>query len=124
MGRYYYGDIEGKFWFAVQPSDDPEFFGMQCDDSNWVPYYIDDGNMDLIEAGIKECRQELKGKLTTLRKWYGRHSSYTDKTASEQNNMTEEEFKTSLVWFARLLLGEKIHKCVKETGSCAIEAEY
>ena len=27
-------------------------------------------------------------------------------------------------WFARLLLGEKIHKCVKEIGSCAIEAEY
>lgn len=25
MGRYYYGDIEGKFWFAVQPSTDPAF---------------------------------------------------------------------------------------------------
>lgn len=23
MGRYYSGDIEGKFWFAVQPSDAP-----------------------------------------------------------------------------------------------------
>ena len=22
MGRYYWGDIEGKFWFAVQSSDD------------------------------------------------------------------------------------------------------
>ena len=27
MGRYYDGDIEGKFWFAVQSSDDGEFFG-------------------------------------------------------------------------------------------------
>ena len=27
MGRYYSGDIEGKFWFAVQDSDDAEFFG-------------------------------------------------------------------------------------------------
>ena len=26
MGRYYQGDIEGKFWFAVQSSADPEFF--------------------------------------------------------------------------------------------------
>jgi hypothetical protein len=24
MGRYYYGDIVGKFWFAIQSSDDPE----------------------------------------------------------------------------------------------------
>jgi hypothetical protein len=22
MGRHYSGDIDGKFWFAVQPSDD------------------------------------------------------------------------------------------------------
>ena len=28
MGRYYTGDIEGKFWFAVQSSDDADFFGL------------------------------------------------------------------------------------------------
>ena len=27
MGRYYSGDIEGKFWFAVQSSTSPERFG-------------------------------------------------------------------------------------------------
>jgi sugar phosphate isomerase/epimerase len=27
MGRYYTGDIDGKFWFAVQSSDDADFFG-------------------------------------------------------------------------------------------------
>ena len=27
MGRYYYGDIEGKFMFAVQSSDAGERFG-------------------------------------------------------------------------------------------------
>jgi hypothetical protein len=27
MGRYYNGDIEGKFWVAVQSSDDADFFG-------------------------------------------------------------------------------------------------
>ena len=25
MGRYYQGDIEGKFWFAVQSSNDADF---------------------------------------------------------------------------------------------------
>ena len=27
MGRYYNGDIEGKFWFAVQSSDCADRFG-------------------------------------------------------------------------------------------------
>ena len=27
MGRYYSGDIEGKFWFGIQDSNDPDFFG-------------------------------------------------------------------------------------------------
>ena len=27
MGRYYDGDIEGKFWFGIQSSADGEFFG-------------------------------------------------------------------------------------------------
>ena len=29
MGRYYSGDIEGKFWFGVQNSTDADFFGVQ-----------------------------------------------------------------------------------------------
>ena len=27
MGRYYNGDVEGKWWFGVQSSDTPEKFG-------------------------------------------------------------------------------------------------
>jgi hypothetical protein len=29
MGRYYHGDIEGKFMFGVQSSDDADFFGVK-----------------------------------------------------------------------------------------------
>ena len=27
MGRYYNGDVEGKWWFGVQSSDTPQKFG-------------------------------------------------------------------------------------------------
>ena len=27
MGRYYSGDVEGKWWFGVQSSDTPTKFG-------------------------------------------------------------------------------------------------
>ena len=29
MGRYYDGDIEGKFWFGIQDTSDGDFFGKQ-----------------------------------------------------------------------------------------------
>lgn len=29
MGRYYHGDITGKFWFGVQNSDDAKYFGVE-----------------------------------------------------------------------------------------------
>ena len=31
MGRYYYGSIRGRFWFGIQSSNDPEFFGCNFD---------------------------------------------------------------------------------------------
>ena len=39
MGRYYNGDIEGKFMFARQPSDDADFFG-QIGEPNEINYHF------------------------------------------------------------------------------------
>ena len=36
MGRYYNGDIEGKFWFGVQSSDDGDFFGSKGEEPNHI----------------------------------------------------------------------------------------
>ena len=38
MGRYYNGDIEGKFMFGVQCSTSGERFGAQEVASNWIDY--------------------------------------------------------------------------------------
>ena len=61
MGRYYDGDIEGKFWFAVQSSDDGEFFGSEEQTSNQIEYYLDRQTWE--DVGVKaiaECKEELK----------------------------------------------------------------
>ena len=61
MGRYYSGDIEGKFWFAVQSSDDGEFFGSEEQTSNQIEYYLDRQTWE--DVGVKaiaECKEELK----------------------------------------------------------------
>ena len=41
MGRYYSGDVEGKFMFAVQPSNAHERFGAVEYEPNYISYTID-----------------------------------------------------------------------------------
>ena len=117
MGRYYHGDIEGKFWFGVQPSDDPAFFGMQ-ESTDVIQYHIDDSQIDKIKEGIRICKIPLKGNIRKLNNFFKKDSGY--------NNTTLEEANINpilLVWYARLILGKKILKCVEENGSCWLEAE-
>ena len=40
MGRYYNGDVEGKFWFAIQSSNAPERFGAY-ENQGYINYSID-----------------------------------------------------------------------------------
>ena len=121
MGRYYHGDIEGKFWFAVQSSCDGEYFGMEEQEPSYLPYYSDD--LDLAEEGVEECKAKLRGYLTIMRKFFNSRSSYTDKSLAEALEVSEEKTAHLLKWYARLTLGEKIVKCIKEEGSCWYEAE-
>jgi len=112
MGRYYSGDIEGKFWFGIQASDDSEFFGMEPSHS-FIDYYIDESDMDLIENGI----------MTKINKFFSGKHSYSNKQLSEVLNVNEEATHDLLVWYARLELGKKIHKQVLKDGSCYMSAE-
>ncbi len=54
MGRYYNGDIDGKFWFAVQPSNAGERFGAVEIEPYYIEYEIDR------EDSYKNIVKELK----------------------------------------------------------------
>ena len=50
MGRYYTTEhFSGKFGFAVQPSYDPEYFGMEEYSPNEIHYYLE-GSVENIKA--------------------------------------------------------------------------
>ena len=123
MGRYYNGDIEGKFWFAVQSSDDADFFGVTGNTPNYLNYYFDKSNLKSIEKGIKECKKELYGYKGKINNFFNLNQSYTDEMLANALNVKEGEAKTFLMWYARLVLGEKILACVKKNGSCDFDAE-
>ena len=131
MGRYYHGDIEGKFWFAVQSSNDADFFGCEGE-ARFLNYYYHEGHLDQVKEGIKDCESSLgeyKKHLDNFFKTDGDKGyneqmliEYLNKNAKNGTH-TENSVKFFLEWYARLNLGKEILECIEENGECSFEAE-
>lgn len=117
MGRYYSGDIEGKFWFAVQSSDAANRFGFEgyC---SYLKYYFNEEDLDKVESEIANIETKLGDKLHTLDKFFEEHDGYNDKML-EDIGITREDLSE----YADLGLGKQIAACIIENGSCHFEAE-
>ncbi len=123
MGRYYTGDIEGKFWFAVQSSMDASFFGGEEIEPNFIEYYFDESHKPDIENGLTQCHEALGEYEEKLDQYFTGRAMYNDKQLAEAMGITEERLQGLLEWYARLELGRKIQKCVADKGECSFEAE-
>lgn len=141
MGRYYQGDIEGKFWFAVQSSDDATFFGgtetelyasdedeEEEENAYGAQYSFGADDMEDIEAGLATCKEELGEWREKLDEFFDTRDFYNDQELAEFIGLEGEDvrgqIREKLKWYARLILGEKIYNCVKENGQCVFEGEY
>ena len=75
MGRYYHGDIEGKFMFAVQSSDDADFFGVvgQPPDTH-LEYCFTDEDLPKIKKPHKPVAPQyrIKDAQGLKHEWSGR----------------------------------------------------
>ena len=134
MGRYYNGDIEGKFWFGVQSSTDADYFGVEGD-ARFLNYYFDKEDLPKIEAGIKKCKQYLGSLLEALDEFFEENNGYNDEMLVNHLNslytceglpsekFTKQGVRHYLEWYARLDLGKEILACMEENGECSFEAE-
>ena len=118
MGRFYNGDIEGKFWFAVQDSDAADRFGVEGEEPNYITYYFDEDNLEDVEAEIKNIEEGLGDKLGILEKFFEENNGYNDEML-EKIGITKDELRE----YADLGLGKQIRDCIVKTGSCSFEAE-
>lgn len=138
MGRYYNGDIEGKFWFAVQSSDDADFFGVQgtiveetytdedtgeevTEESNFLGYAFTSEHLPEIRNGVEKCLEALGANKEKIDEFFKNRDSYRPEDL--RDFLGVESSGPLLEWYARLDLGMKILKCVEETGGCCFEAE-
>jgi len=123
MGRYFKGDIEGKFWFGVQDSNDADFFGVIGEYPQQINYYFGKENLPEIKAGLKKCRDKLGKNLKKLNEFFKKKDYYNDEELEKYLGLPKAETREVLEWYARYQLGQKINNCVKNTGECQFTAE-
>lgn len=123
MGRYYDGDIEGKFWFGIQSSDDADFFGVTGIQPQDLQYEFYEDNLEGVEKGIKQCENELCNYEKMLDDFFDKHNGYQMEELADFLHVSVDKTEELLAVYARLHLGRKIAKCIKETGQCCFTAE-
>tara|TARA_R110002072_G_scaffold259945_2_gene418506 strand:+ start:200 stop:553 length:354 start_codon:yes stop_codon:yes gene_type:complete len=117
MGRYYTGDIEGKFWFGIQSSRAGERFGAEEQSPTSITYYTD--NKEEAQEEIKKIQKALGSKLAKIDQFFEKNNGYNDKMLEEAGIS-----KADLEEYADLKLGEKILEAINNNGCCAFDAEF
>ena len=118
MGRYYSGDIEGKFWFAVQSSVAADRFGVSHHEPNYVEYYYEEEDLEGVEKEIQVIEETLGDKFQLIENFFAEKQSYNDDELTEAGISRDD-----LSEYADLHLGKKIRDCIKENGECQFTAE-
>lgn len=118
MGRYYSGDIEGKFWFALQASNCADRFGRTGQVPNYIEYsfWIDD--LPEVQEEIQRIEDKLGIFKEKIDKFFEVNNGYNDHLLA-QNGISKE----LLSEYADLLLGYQIRDELNKNGSCNFTAE-
>ncbi len=118
MGRYYTGDIEGKFWFAVQSSDAASRFGGEANEPQYIEYYFDEDHLDGVMQEINNIQASLGDNLQKIQEFFAYINGYNEKMLKDIG-LTDEMLSD----YADLKLGIQIRDCIIAQGSCRFDAE-
>jgi hypothetical protein len=121
MGRYYSGDIDGKFWFAVQSSNAADRFGVTGYAPNYLEYHFEEDDLSKVNQEIDMIQLRLGSMLKAIEDFFSSGkgaNGYNDEMLQEANISPD-----ALEDYADLLLGRKIRDCIMEQGSCSFTAE-
>ena len=118
MGRYYSGDIEGKFWFGLQSSLAADRFGVTHSEPDYVEYWFQKEDLQGVLDEIDVIEKNLGSKLKVIKEFFEKNNGYNDAMLQEADISRQE-----LNDYADLLLGIQIADCIKENGGCSFTAE-
>lgn len=118
MGRYYSGDIEGKFWFGLQSSDAADRFGVEGEPPAELQYFFSEDDLEGVEEEIQSIEESLGEKKQILDDFFKEGRGYTDQDI-EALGVSKDELSE----YADLLLGIKIRDQIRDFGECNFTAE-
>jgi len=119
MGRYYSGDIEGKFWFGVQSSMvASDRFGCHESDSSHVDFYVEEHQLPKINEELKNIEDKMGDQLAKYEEFFGKVHAYNDQLLIDAGldiKLLED--------YADYGFGKKLRDCIIEQGYCSFTAE-
>ena len=69
MGRYYSGDIEGKFLFSIQSSDAADRFGVIGQPPSTLIYSFGTEDLENVENELRKIIKKFGAKFFKIRKF-------------------------------------------------------
>lgn len=128
MGRYYNGDINGKFWFAVQSSDSPSRFGGFEYGPNYINYEFEAEHLEKVEVEIQNIENTLGEYKKTFDEFFDKNNGYNNETLEiffkkKKIDTSKKQITEMLSEYADLGLGKEIRDCIKHQGFCNFQAE-
>ena len=122
MGRYYLGDIEGKFWFAVQSSNAADRFGSIGYEPSYLEYYFNEEHLPKVQEELKKIEDVVSlEKIKKLDEFFNKVNGYNDHILEEHGILSIwNEHKSD---YADYKLGKQIEKCLLENKECNFQAE-
>ena len=118
MGRYYNGDIEGKFWFGLQPSDAPSRFGGEELEPSYITYHFNKDHLKEVNEEIKNIEENLGDNKKIIDDFFSQTEWYTREDL-EAIGITQDILRE----YADLELGIKIRDFIVDNGDCTFDAE-
>ena len=88
MGRYYDGDVEGKFMFSVQSSDAHERFGAVEEGSGYINYAVYRDSYAEICAELDSIKH--KGHMDKVKKMFKEKNGFNDEI-KKQYGVTNDD---------------------------------
>lgn len=116
MGRYYNGDINGKFWFGLQSSNAADRFGSTGSPSD-INYYFDEDDIESVSNELNRILDNLGTQFSVIENFFAENNGYNDEMIKGKFTIKE------LSEYADYKLGEKIHNHLLENHSCQFSAE-
>jgi hypothetical protein len=102
MGRYYYGDIEGKFMFAVQPSNAAERFGADDSEPAYIDYTISRSKYEMVCAELLSI--EKTGAPKRVKEMFKATDDRWSDDILDEHGVTQDDMSEYADW----VLGKKL----------------